>query len=273
MSKSRILASFVSVAALAALVACGGGGGAAPPTGSGGGPPPTNPPTSPPSNPPPTNPPITVSSTVYQAYDGAAHSWGSDTWQTNGVTTSDSHDGDTVNNVGPGQTTDGLSACAMPNEAAATGYHHHVFVGIYVNGNPMAVPDAIGMANPSSDDPITNFTCAYAVHTHGESGIIHIEDPTLPQSTTPPSQYNLQTLLDIWGQSLNTLDGASGPPAIYVGTPSSTINNGTEDLVTSYSLYTGSPTNLVFAKHTAIWLIYGAPPSGGVPQVAFGIST
>lgn len=289
MKKTRILASLLSVGALAVLAACGGGGGGGPtpPTsnpggGGGGGNTPTPAPTAtatptPSATATPTPGSITVSSTTYNAYDGGSgHSWGQDNWQTNGVTTSDPGDGDIINNVGTGQQTvssgNALTACALPNEQAATGFHHHVFVGIYVNGNPMALPDAIGMANPSSDEPITQFTCAYAIHTHADSGIVHIEDPSIGQSNTTPSQYNLQALMDIWGQSLTNLAGGNGLPTIYVGTPSGTTSSG-EDLVTSYSLYTGSPSSLVFTKHTAIWLIYGTPPAGGVPQVAFGIST
>jgi len=283
MKASRILGSLLSVGALALLAACGGGGGGGgttPPVtnpgGGGGGSTPTPVPTATPTASPTATPTpsgsgsLTVSSTVYNAYDGTA--WGADNWQTTGVTTSDPGDGDVTNNVGSGQSTDGLTACALPNETSASGYHHHVFVGIYVNGNPMALPDAIGMASPSSDEPITNFSCAYAIHTHGDSGIVHIEDPSLSTSASAPSQYNLQALMDIWGQSLTGLAGGAGLPTIYVGTPSSKTSSN-EDLVNSYTLYTGTPSGLVFSKHTAIWLIYGAPPAGGVPQVAFGISS
>jgi hypothetical protein len=278
----RISAAALSLSLFAVLAACGGGGGNVTPNpGNGGGGPtpvPTATPTAgPTATPTPTSAPsggsLTVSSTVYTAYDGANHTWGTDNWQKNGVTDAgDPGDGDVTNNVASGTQTDGLSANALPNETAAgNGYHHHVFVGIYVNGNPMALPDAIGMNSPSSDDPITSFAGAYPIHTHGEGGIVHIEDPSIAQSNTSPPQFNLQALMDIWGQSLTNLAGGNGLPAIYVGTPSTTVNG--EDLVNSYSLYTGSPANLVFQKHTAIWLIYGAPPAGGVPQVAFGIST
>jgi hypothetical protein len=280
MKASQLLGSGFSIAALALLAACGGGGGgggSTPPVSSGGPPPSTSTPAptaTPTATPTPSSGSLSVSSTVYNAYDGT--SWGADNWQTNGVTTGDKGDGDAVNNVGSGQSTDGLNACALSSESQMTSnnYHVHAFVGIYVNGSPMAIPDAIGMANPSSDEPITNFSCAYSIHTHSASGIIHVEDPAITgtyANTAPPLQYNLQALMDIWGQSLTNLAGGTGLPAIYVGTPSGKTASG-EDLVTSYSLYTGTTTGLLLAHHKAIWLIYGAPPTGGVPQVAFGIS-
>jgi hypothetical protein len=69
------------------------------------------------------------------------------------------------------------------------------------------------------------------------------------------------------------ISGVAGIPAIYVGQPNNTKNPATgDDLVTSYALTTASPTNVLLAHHNAIWLIYGAPPAGGVPQIDFGIS-
>lgn len=275
----RISGSLLAFSLTAALAACGGGGGGGgttPPTNPGGPPPPTSTPTAPPtSTPPPAG--LTVSSTVYTAYDSTSnHSWGTDNWQTNGVTNSgDAGDGDTTSNVGTGQTTDGLSACALSGESQMTSsnYHVHSFVGIYVNGAAYAVPDAIGMANPASGEPILDFSCAYAIHTHADSGLIHVEDPTLPSNAAAPAQYNLQTLFDIWGQSISALpiNGVSGLPAIYVGTPSGKDSSG-NDLVTSYSLSTAAPGSILLSHHVAIWLVYGTPPSSGVPQVAFGLS-
>ncbi len=290
MNVSRILGSLLSVGALALLAACGGGGGGGgvtPPTGGGGG---GTPPTATPSpvstatpTPAPTATPtptgggsLSVSSSVYTAYDGAGHNAGADDWQMTGVTApGEPGDGDVVNNVGSGQSTDNLSACALSSESQMTSnnYHVHAFVGIYVNGVEYAVPDAIGMAAPSGE-PITAFSCAYSIHTHSASGVIHVEDPSITgtfANTQPPAQYNLQTLMDIWGQNLSGLAGGSGMPAIYVGTPSTRTSTG-EDLVTSYSLVTDAPGSVLLAHHAAIWLIYGTPPATGVPQIAFGIS-
>ncbi|HLI95319.1 MAG TPA: hypothetical protein VKT72_04430 [Candidatus Baltobacteraceae bacterium] len=295
----RISASALALSLLAMLAACGGGGGggSTPPTSpGGGGPPPSSSPTSAPTTKPtsspttsPTSAPsgsVAVSSTDYDAYDGPT--WGQDNWQTNGVTSSEAGDGDIKNDVGTGQSTDGLNACALSSESqmTANNYHVHTFLGIYVNGTAMAIPDAIGMANPGSSEPILTFTCAYSIHTHGASGIIHVEDPTIAgtwQNTQPPAQYNLQSLFDIWGQSLNSVAGASGMPTIYVGDYSGKDSAG-RDLVNSYSVYTGSASSLLLKHHRAIFLVYGALPTstngnpcptgsnGCLPQVSFGLS-
>lgn len=278
----RISASLLACSAFTVLAACGGGGGggATPPTSPGGGaPPPTSTPAptaTPAPTPTPTSAPgnITVSSTEYVAYDSTpAHSWGTDNWQTNGATApGDAGDGDTSSGGTGSNSVDGVS-CSLPNgEASGTYYHKHVFVGIYVNGNAYAMPDAVGMVNPDGNEPILNFQCAYNVHTHADSGIIHIEDPSVAANAAAPAQYNLQTLFDIWGQSMPALpiSGVAGIPAIYTGTPSGTDSKGNA-LVNSYTLFTGSASSLLLSSHTAIWLVYGTPPAGGVPQVGFGI--
>lgn len=283
MKLSRISASLAAFSAIALLAACGGGGGGGvtpPNVGGGGGTPPPS--STPGPTPTPTTSPtstpgggtLTVSSTEYVAYDSsAAHSWGTDNWQTNGVTApGEAGDGDTSTGGTGSNTIDGVT-CSLPNgEATGSYYHKHAFVGIYVNGTAYAVPDAVGMLNPSSGDPIFNFQCAYNIHTHSDSGIIHIEDPAVASNGAAPAQYNLQTLFDIWGQPMASLpiSGVAGIPAIYTGTPSSKDASG-DDLVTSYSAYTGSPSSLLLTEHTAVWLIYGTPPAGGVPQIGFGI--
>ena len=281
----RISASLLAFSAFTVLTACGGGGGGSttPPT-NGGGPPPTSssPTPTPTATPAPTSSPsggnIGTSSQIVNAADGVVN--GTDNWQTNGATTSDPGDGDTATGANGSNTIDGLGCSLSSEQMAGGGYHVHSFVGIMVNGTEYAIPDAIGMNQPTSDEPITNFTCAYSIHTHGASGIVHVEDPTMAQNySATPAQYNLQSLFDIWGQSLAALpiNGISAAPQIYVGTPSgkrscSCAQNG-DDLVNSYTLYTGSPTSLLLTHHTAIWLVYGTPPSAGLPQIDFGISS
>jgi hypothetical protein len=278
MKLSRIAPSLFAFAMVAALAACGGGGGGGSvnPPGGGGGPssPPTQSPTNPPTNPPATNPPggIGVSSQIINGYDGYVN--GNDTWQTNGVTSSDTHDGDTSNGGNGSNSFNGVS-CAVGSESAVTGssYHVHAFVGLMVNGTEYAIPDAIGMKNPDSNEPVLSFGCAYNIHTHGASGIIHVEDPSIASGTAPPAKYNLQTLFDIWGQSISAsgIAGFSGPVAIYTGTPSGKDSKG-NDLVNSYTLSTASPSDILLKHHVAIWLVVGTPPSAGLPQVSIQLS-
>lgn len=279
----RISVSLLACSAFALLAACGGGGGGTtPPTSPGGAPPPTTgTPTPAPSASPtaaPTSTPapgVGVSSTVETAYDTVVN--GTDNWQTNGVTDSDTGDGDTSSGGSGSNTVDGIP-CGLNSESQMTSnnYHVHAFVGIMVNGTQYAMPDAIGMQGPGSGEPILNFTCAYYIHTHGASGVIHVEDPTITgtyQTVQPPSQYNLQSLFDIWGQSMASLPitGVAGNPVIYTGTPSSKLSNG-DDLVNSYTLSTASPSSILLSHHMVIWLVYGTPPSAGLPQIDWAIS-
>jgi hypothetical protein len=293
----RTSASLSALICISLLAACGGGGGSGgggtigtPPTQNPGpsNPPATNPPPTPTPSPTPTpvstSVPVSTSTiTVYDGGQGKPHVTGVDNWQTNGVTTSDKGDGDTsTGGQGPlgGGTIDGTYNCTIgvePGSAPPT-YHVHAFLGILVNGTHYAVPDGIGMFNPQNADPIFTFGCAYNMHVHDASDIIHVEDPNISGNwdtnpvTPPPAKYNLQGFMDIWGQSLSTLPiaGVSGLPTIYVGLPTARVNG--DDVVGAYTQYTGSPSNLLLQHHVAIWLVYGTFPAAGLDKVDFGIS-
>jgi hypothetical protein len=313
MKLMRISASLLSFGALAVLAACGGGGGggsAGPPPTSppGGSPPPTQSPSTPPSaSPSPTGSPgantIQSNGTFAVVYDGTNPTspliYGTDNWQTNGVTDPEGPgDGDlsggfTSSNTGP---IDGVS-CTLGVEPSQGQYHVHTFVAIYVNGTHYALPDAIGMLHPSGDGPgatgafpNSNFKPACSMHTHAPSGIVHMEDPTLAQNfSSQPAQYNLQSLLDVWGQkSLSNLVAAvapafSGSINVYVGTPcaNNTVGCGTpaknpngngDDVVTTFKLQSGAPSTVLFGHHVAVLIIAGSMPAGGVAGVDFGVS-
>src|SRR5579875_1415391 len=49
-------------------------------------------------------------------------------------------------------------------------YHIHVHLAIYIKGNPVTIPQGIGI--PSSGN------CYYWLHTHTSDGIVHIEAPS-----------------------------------------------------------------------------------------------
>lgn len=187
-------------------------------------------------------------------------------------------------------------SCTLGTEPGQGQYHVHSFVGIYVNGTQYALPDAIGLKNPSGDEPgyttpypNLDFSQGCSIHTHAATGLVHMEDQTLPENfANQPSQYNLQSLLDIWGQAslANIANGAaafSGPAAVYLGTPcaNNTVGcnnpqknpsgNG-DDIVTSYTLQTGALQNILFGHHVAIWIVIGPMPAGGLPGIDFGVN-
>jgi hypothetical protein len=306
----RIPASLSALVFISLLAACGGGGGGGtttpPVTNPGGGgatptPGPTATPTPAQTSTPGPTPTPTSSAPVVQANgstvtvaDGPpVFVYGTDNWQTNGATSSDPGDGDVAGGFAAGNASTSFNGvqCNLGSEGMVTGkFHVHSFLGIIVNGTHYAIPDAIGMQTPTNDEPVSGFANACYIHTHAPSGIIHVEDPTLAQSfTSQPSQYNLQSVLDIWGQqsfaniAAAAASGFAGPVSIYVGTPcpNNTVGcanpqrvNGTgPDVVTSYTLQTAAPQNVLLGHHVAIWVVVGALPANGLPAIAFGIST
>lgn len=260
------------------LAACGGGGGGSAPT---------------PGNnnnqlpPPPTNAPVNTGQLI-SAEENFVN--GDNSWYASGTASWSNHAGDTSSAPNGSSSVDG-STCTNVQEGSQypqTDFSQHVFVGIYYNGAEEALPQAVGMVNPKppttpappdypSGHPNDNYavelsTCRYNVHSHDYSGLVHIEDESLAQSNTSMPPYaTLQTLFDVWGAHFgnsgitagsNTLAGRA---IVYVGTPSG--KNGTNDLINSYTLFTGSAASLQFSKHMAIWIVIGALPAAGLPEV------
>ena len=297
MKISRISASVAAFAAISLLAACGGGGGGGsvtPPGGGGGGPSVTPTPTTT-ATPTPTssNPPVGTSSVVVSAEENFVN--GDMNWYTSGTASWSSHAGNTSTAPDGSSAVDGMSCTAVTEGQTypATAFSQHAFVGIFYNGTWETLPQAIGMVQPVAPtagtpphqyntEEVENNKCEYNVHTHDYSGLVHIEDESATQSNTfMPSYATLKSVFDLWGASLSAngiTAGAStlsGPTTIYVGTPSSKTSSG-DDLVNSYSVYTGDPANLHFSKHMAVWIVVGSatPAIGGVnglPQVKFVI--
>lgn len=70
------------------------------------------------------------------------------------------------------------------------GAHFHAHVTIYINGKRTLIPAHVGIAPDGS--------CLYWLHTHDESGVIHIEIPGGVAVT-------FGNFLDIWGQRFRQL--------------------------------------------------------------------
>jgi len=101
-----------------------------------------------------------------------------------------------------GATVDGVQ-CAPIEQLA---YHIHAHLQVYVNGQPRALPAAIGLIGPIYENtPYGRFygaqQCYYWLHTHASDGVIHIESPTA-------RVYTLGTFFDEWRQPLTTTDVA-----------------------------------------------------------------
>ena len=295
----RLSAPLLVFAAMLAACGGGGGGGSTPPaapgpsSNPGGGGNPTSSPSSAPTTAPTTAPtsgpggvPVNTGLTITAEED-----WGPNgqLWYTSGTSSWANTAG--IDSAGPsGGAVDGMN-CTQTTEGTQfpqTAYSQHMFVGIYANGNEMALPQALGMMTPVAPTQGTpkhpnNFyeveqnQCEYNVHTHDYSGLVHIEDVNLPQNTSPtyaPSYATLQTLLDMWSAQLTSSgltagsNSLSGNVAVYVGTPTTKDGSG-NDMVVSYTQATGGASSVMLAHHNAVWIVIGNLPSGGLPQVKF----
>lgn len=311
----RTFASFFVFTTLAVLAACGGGGGggSVTPPGNGGntGVPPAQPsgnptpstapgatPTpmataTPSATPTPTPTPaaVKVSSTTYYLYEDVI--LGDRTWYTSGTASWSNNSGGTAS--APTSQIDGMTCAPGPNPT--TTYAQHAFVGIIFNGAVESLPQAIGLVNPKppttpypgnpnghkyNTDAVELEDCEFQMHTHDFSGLVHIEDPNQPQSTTAIMPYaNLQALFDLWGAQLTAngiVAGAStlqGPVQIFTGVPTSkyTPSGSTKsvDLVNTYMQVNGPVSGVGLGHHTATWIVIGQPPADGIPQIAIGM--
>jgi hypothetical protein len=129
-------------------------------------------------------------------------------------------------------TIDGIGC--NPMEQAV--FHVHAHLDIIINGVYFLVPSQIGI--PSS--------CFYWLHTHDESGIVHLEAPI-------HRDFTLGQSFDIWGKKLsndqifNYVASDNNPLNVYI--------NGTK--VPNIANYRDIRLN----AHDEIAIVYGTPPS------------
>ncbi len=133
---------------------------------------------------------------------------------------------------GSGYGIDDIGCNAMEQAA----FHIHAHLDIFINGVHFIVPSEIGITG----------ACFYWLHTHDESGIIHIEAPML-------RDFTLGQFFDIWnkkfsnGQIFRYVANVNNPLEVYVnGTQqSSKIND----------------RDIKLHAHDEIAIVYGTPPS------------
>jgi hypothetical protein len=138
-----------------------------------------------------------------------------------------------------GATVDGVQ-CAPIEQLV---YHIHSHLQVYVNGEPRALPAAIGLVGPvSQQTPYGPFygaqQCYYWLHTHASDGVIHIESPSA-------RIYTLGNFFNEWSQPLSgtQVAGAKGKVAAFLnGKP-----------------WTKSPTAIPLLPHASIQLDVGSP--------------
>jgi hypothetical protein len=137
-----------------------------------------------------------------------------------------------------GDTVDGVSSNA--NEQVL--FHVHAHLAIYVNGKQKLLPYGVGIVPPYQlqADGNSQFVAGgqkfYWLHTHDESGVIHIESPV--QRT-----FTIGNFFDIWHQPLSNTQ--VGP------------NKGTVTAFLNGKKYTGDIRNVPLNAHGEIQLDVG----------------
>ena len=113
------------------------------------------------------------------------------------------------------------------------GTHIHAHVTMYVNGTKTPIPANVGIAPDSS--------CLYWLHTHDDSGVIHIEAPEGVSAT-------FGNFLDIWGQRFQ-----------QVGYPSQLSDATGWQVYVNGKSFRGNFHAIPLQRHTLITLAYNSP--------------
>ncbi|UUL75289.1 hypothetical protein NG819_13560 [Pseudarthrobacter sp. Fe7] len=118
--------------------------------------------------------------------------------------------------------------------------HFHAHLDVFMDGKPVAVPADIGFSFNSAGQP----NGISALHSHDQSGVIHIEAPT------SGATYTLGQFLAEWG----VLDGTDKTQ----GTAHSDADGWT--VAVNGTRQDGRITDVVLKAHDEIVLFHGTPP-------------
>jgi hypothetical protein len=131
---------------------------------------------------------------------------------------------------GKGATVDDIVCASGMSEL----YHVHTHLAIFKDGQSLALPMNIGLPGQ----------CNYEMHTHDQTGIIHIETPNL-------KSFTLGKFFDVWGQPLTATNvaGITGTVVAYIN------DNG------DVRRYMGDMRAIELTSHRSITLQIGTPVS------------
>jgi hypothetical protein len=133
------------------------------------------------------------------------------------------------------------------SEQLATHYHAHL--DILYQGQPVKVPAQVGIKS----------TCLYWMHTHDDTGVIHIEAPKGQGSR----QFKLGEFFQVWGQPLSNKQVAT--IQVPAGQQLKVWVNGKP--------YTGNPANITLASKEQIVLEIGPPFADPPPTFTWDPNT
>jgi hypothetical protein len=113
-------------------------------------------------------------------------------------------------------------------------YHIHSHLTILKDGVTQRVPEQIGLTG-----------CAYELHTHDYSGMLHVE-------TSIAKKFTLGQFFSVWGEPLSgtNVAGLNGQSIRFF---ISDNDNLTE--------YTGDPSSIELVNHRSIYIVIGAVPA------------
>jgi hypothetical protein len=137
-----------------------------------------------------------------------------------------------------GQSIDGVSS----NQMEQLAYHIHAHLAIYINGAQKTVPYGIGIEQPWSTQAdngsefVDSGAAFYYLHTHDDTGVIHIESPN-------STEYTLGQFFAEWNQTLSSTQIGQYSGAV------TTFVNGTK--------FTGDPSTIKLTSHEVVQLDLG----------------
>ena len=115
-------------------------------------------------------------------------------------------------------------------------FHIHAHLDIFINGQPHTIPSQIGITG----------RCFYWLHTHDESGVIHIESPAA-------RDYTLGQFFDIWNKTSRN-NQIFGDIANGKNTPTVYVNGKKLSSGVNYK-------DIKLNQHDEIAIVYGKPPA------------
>lgn len=142
----------------------------------------------------------------------------------------------TISNA-PGPWPDITSGTGKPIDGVGCGtaedYHVHSLLSIYKDGVRLGIPAEIGLHG-----------CAYELHTHDHSGVVHNE-------TDMKKDFTFGQFFAVWGKELTTTSvaGLTGDIRFFI------IENG------KLTRYTGDPAAVMIASHRELLVTIGKPPA------------
>ena len=128
------------------------------------------------------------------------------------------------------------------NSMEQVAFHIHTHLDIFINGQTYAIPPQIG---------IIPGKCFYWLHTHDDSGIIHIESPVI-------RNFTLGQFFDIWNkkftntQILNNMVNSKNTLNVYV-------NGSKANPIVNYR-------DIKLSGHDEIAIVYGMQPANPIPS-------